>query len=177
MNRDATFSSCGTCRFTLTREWDDRPKLLVCMFNPSTANDLEDDPTVGLVCHIASFNGFGGIVVVNGVPLCSSKPLRAVQMTQWDKSQDWHARDLLQQNLGVIQKEVEKAGAVLLAWGALGERCGDWMETVLDEIKDALPVGSEIYCLAKTKAGHPKHPMARGKHKVPKNAPLIPWSA
>lgn len=25
------------------------------------------------------------------------------------------------------------------------------------------------------KAGHPKHPLARGKHKVPKNAPLIPW--
>ena len=76
-----------------------------------------------------------------------------------------------------ITEEVGKAGAVLIAWGALGERCGDWMELILDEIKEALPLGSELYCLAKTKGGHPKHPMARGKHKVPMNATLIPWSA
>ena len=33
VNGAAHTSSCGTYRWTLTRSWDDRPRLLVCMFN------------------------------------------------------------------------------------------------------------------------------------------------
>lgn len=38
MKRSAQLSACDAYRFTLTCEWDERPKLLVCMFNPSTAD-------------------------------------------------------------------------------------------------------------------------------------------
>lgn len=177
MKRDALFSDCRLYRFKLVRQWDDRPMLLVCMFNPSIASHLIDDPTISLLCHIASFNGFGSIVVVNAIPLCGSTPAAAIDMVNnWDKNRDWYARDRLHQNLGIIVQEVERAGAVLLAWGALGERCSDWMDNVREEIESALPKGSEIYCLGKTMGGHPKHPLARGKHKVPKNALLVPWS-
>lgn len=176
MNRSASLSSCGTYRLALTRDWDDRPVLLACMLNPSEADHLVDDPTITLLCHIASHNGFGGLVVVNAIPLRDSKPDAAIAMANtWDKRADWHARDRLHQNLQVVTEEVAKAGAVLLAWGALGARCGDWLETVLDEIECALPDGVPLYCLGKTAGGHPKHPMARGKHKVPKDAPLLPW--
>lgn len=175
MKRTAHLSPCGTYRWTLTRTWDDRPVLLVCMFNPSDADHEMDDPTVSLVCHIASHNGYGGIVVVNAIPLRSSTPAAAIAMTNWDKTRDWHARDRLHENVGFIVAEVEKAGAVLLAWGALGDRCSDWMDNVREEIECALPEGVPLYCLGKTAGGHPKHPMARGKHKVPKNAPLLPW--
>lgn len=178
MNKTAQLSPCARYRYTLTRTWDDRPKLLVCMFNPSTADHTIDDPTISLLCHIASHNGYGGIVVVNAIPLRSSRPADAIAMVNtWDKRQAWDERDALQMNQSCIVTQVEMAGAVLLAWGALGDRCSSWMDDILEEIQCALPVGSEIYCLAKTKAGHPKHPMARGKHKVPKNATLIPWSA
>jgi hypothetical protein len=51
------------------------------------------------------------------------------------------------------------------------------METVLGTITDALPAGVPLYCLGKTKAGHPKHPMARGKHKVFKDTPLVLWGS
>lgn len=172
----ARISSCGTYRWTLTRTWDSRPKLLVVMFNPSEADGTEDDPTIALVCQIAAHNGFGGIVVVNLIPLRSPNPEPAVEMTNWDRTQDWSARDRLQDNLAVIRAHVEQAGAVLLACGALADRCANWYEHVLEEIECALPNGSEIYCLGKTVAGYPKHPLARGKHKVRKDAALIPWS-
>lgn len=176
--KTARLSACGAYRFTLTRTWDGRPVLLVVMFNPSDADDKIDDQTIILLCHIAAHNGYGGIVVVNAIPLRSSVPGAAVYMVNtWDKRQAWDERDRLQQNLGFVVQEVERAGAVLLAWGALGERCDDWMQFVREEIECALPDGVPLYCLGKTANGHPKHPMARGKHKVPKTAALLPWGA
>ena len=151
--------------------------LLVAMFNPSTADGQTDDPTISLLCQIASHNGYGGIVVVNGIPLRSSKPAEAVDMVNtWDKRQAWYERDALHFNLGEINKQAERAGAVLLAWGALADRCDFWFDAVREEIECAVPDGVPIYCLGKTAGGHPKHPLARGKHKVRKDAPLLPWS-
>ncbi len=175
----ATFSKCGSYRFTLLRQWDDRPQLLVCMFNPSTASTYDDDQTIRLLCQIASHNGFGGIVVVNGIPLCDSSPKPALEMLEWDKRQEWHDRDRLQQNLAYIQAEAAKAGAVLLAWGALADSTlssADWFDNVREEIESTVSEGTPIYCLGKTKAGYPLHPMARGKMKVSPISPLILWS-
>lgn len=177
LSSDAKLSPCGTYRWTLTRQWDNRPVLLVVMFNPSTADASVDDPTITLLCQVASHNGYGGIVVVNLIPLRSPTPDVAARMTQWDKSRDWEARDRLQDNLCVIRTEVARAGAILLAWGALGERCDDWTCQVLDTIEEERADGTPLYCLGKTAGGHPKHPMARGKHKVPRDAALIPWRA
>ena len=180
MIRAATISPCGKYRVDLTRTWDDRPVLVVCLFNPSNADHQIDDPTVTLLCHIASFNGFGGIKVVNGIPLRSSTPKPALQMLEWHKTSEWYDRDRLQQNLAHIQTLVATAGAVLLAWGALAgqtEAAANWFEFVREEIENELPEGTPVYCLGKTKGGYPKHPMARGKHKVPKDAPLILWSS
>lgn len=175
MIRDARISACGRYRFTLERKWDDRPIVLACMFNPSDADHLIDDPTITLLMQIASHNGFGGLIVVNAIPLRSSTPGAAIAMTRWGKTREWADRDCLQENLGVIVAETGKAGAVLLAWGALGAHCADWMSIVRDEIVGELPDGVPLYCLGKTAGGHPKHPMARGKHKVPKDAKFVLW--
>ena len=174
----AKLSPCGTYRWTLTRHWDAQPMLVVVLFNPSTADHREDDPTIKLLCQIAKHNLYGGILVVNAIPLRSSTPAAAIDFANWDKGgiNDWHARDRLQDNLDEIVKAVHSAGAVLLAWGALGERCSDWMDLVLDEVRAAVPPHGELYCLGKTAKGHPKHPMARGKHKVRPDALLFPWT-
>ena len=174
----ARTSACGKYRMTLTRTWDERPKLLVCMFNPSTADWREDDPTIHLVCQVASHNGYGGIVVVNGIPLRSSKPAEAADMANtWDKRQAWDERDRLFQNVDEIKDQVQKAGAVLLAWGALADLTPFWFDHIIEQIREALPEGVRLKCLGKTKGGHPKHPMARGKHKVRADAPLLDWEA
>lgn len=174
----ADISSDGTIRWTLTRTWDARPVLLVVMFNPSTAGADVDDNTIKLVCRIASHNGYGGIVVVNGIPLISSDPAPAFQMLEWDRGRDWSARDLLQENLSAILREAGRAGAVLLAWGALAHKTNSsagWFDNVREEIECAVKEGTPIYCLGKTQAGCPIHPLARGKMKVSPTAKLIPW--
>lgn len=172
----ASFSSCGAYRWVLRRRWDRRPALLVVMFNPSTANADDDDQTILLLCHIAAHNGYGGIVVVNGIPLCSSTPAEAIDMVNtWDKRCAWYERDALHANVSVIERECARAGAVLLAWGALAERCSFWFDHVLEEIECAVADNTPLFCLGKTAGGYPKHPMARGKHKVPKDASLMPW--
>lgn len=173
---EALVSHCGGYRWTLSRTWDGRPHLLVCMFNPSTADAMQDDPTIRLLCQVAAHNGYGGFTVVNAVPLRSPTPGDAAHMVNtWDKRQAWDERDRLQHNLGVIEREVRGARGVLLAWGALGMLCPDWIDRVLEAIHEALPDGVPLLCLGTTKHGYPKHPMARGAHKVRPDAPLVPW--
>ena len=48
--------------------------LLVCMLNPSTADDEVDDPTIASVCRLARKNGFSRILVLNLFALRATKP-------------------------------------------------------------------------------------------------------
>jgi hypothetical protein len=174
--RSAEFSKCRRYRWTLTRAWDSRPTLLVLMFNPSNANEHAEDPTIRLVCHIADHNGFGGIVVVNMAPIVSSTPAAAVRMLQWDQyGPEWGDRDLLQHNLAIIETKASAAGAILLGCGALAAHDEAWFDYVVETVEGALPDGAEVYCLGKTAAGYPLHPLARGKLKVRRDAKLLPW--
>lgn len=151
--------------------------LLVVMFNPSTADHMVDDPTIRTLMQRASrVWGFGGIEVVNLIPLRSPSPDDAVLMTRWQERQQWHDRDNLHRNIEIILDRIREAGAILLAFGALGDRCPDWTQNVLDEITDAAD-GQTIYCMGRTGSGAPIHPLARGKNRVPNDAPLVPWSS
>jgi hypothetical protein len=176
IQRSAEFTGNGAYRSVLRRWWDDRPRLLVVMFNPSDANAAVDDPTASLVTHIAAHHGYGGFSVVNGIPLVSSDPAAAAHMVNtWDSRQAWEERDALQLNLGTVRAEVRSHRDILLAWGALASRCPGWFDHVLEQVREEVTPGQRLLCLGITAAGYPKHPMARGKHKVPRNAPLLSW--
>lgn len=168
----------GDYRWWLTRSWDTNlPQLAVIMFNPSTADGEVDDPTICLLMKLASANGYGGIVVYNLIPLRSSNPAHAIDMVNtWDERQAWHERDALQENVAVILGAVRKGRDLLLAWGALADRCADWMENVLEEIECAIEGNARLLCLGKTAGGYPKHPLARGKHKVRPDQKFEVWS-
>ncbi|MFZ5698755.1 MAG: DUF1643 domain-containing protein [Pseudomonadota bacterium] len=176
--RAAKLSECGTYRWTLTRRWDDRPMLLVVMFNPSTADHMEDDPTIRTLMQRASrVWGYGGIEVVNLIPLRSPNPAPAIDfVNHWDERRDWHGRDDLHRNIELIQERVAEADDILLAYGALGDRCPDWTQNVLDEIECAVTT-QQIFCMGRTGSGAPIHPLARGKNRVPNDAPLVLWKA
>jgi hypothetical protein len=182
MKGSAEISPCGRYRWTLRRRWDDRPTLLVGMFNPSTADAENNDPTITLLCQLASHNGYGGVVVVNAIPLRSSAPQLAIAMAEaWANPLHFleppsHPIQQLRENLKVIRNEVAQASDVLVGWGALGARAPDVIGAVRIAIAESLSARQTVYCLGTTKDGHPIHPLARGKLKVRKDAQLIPWS-
>lgn len=170
MKMGATLSTCGRFRWTLTRQWDDRPTLLAAMFNPSTADDQANDPTISLLSHIASWNGFGGLVVVNAIPLRSSKTAPAIA---WVRERT--NPEELQHNFLLLRAEASKASAVLLAWGALGEKVPQHMREVQGWIRAGTQDCVPVLCIRETAGGWPLHPLARGKHKVRKDARFEPW--
>ena len=60
MIKGASFSKDKLHRFSLFRIWDyELPKVLFIMFNPSEANQKEDDPTIRRVIDFSNFdNGY-----------------------------------------------------------------------------------------------------------------------
>lgn len=179
IQRSAMISNCENFRWSLTRRWDDRPMLTVVMFNPSTADGLEDDPTIRTLCKRASRTwGFGGIMVVNVIPLRSPDPRDAIAfMGRW-RHWDMDSWAVLR-NEQIVTDTVRQAGAVLIAWGALASlslEAEGYLTHLREEIEGAAEeAGIPIYCMGRTDGGMPKHPLARGKHRVPDDAPLVPW--
>ncbi|MGB0218333.1 MAG: DUF1643 domain-containing protein [Sinimarinibacterium flocculans] len=174
MQRAALISDCGLYRWALVRRWDGRPMLLVVGFNPSTADAHRDDPTINTLRWRASRWGFGGIVVVNLIPLRSSSPGNAVLMVKRADLGNGELCDRLVQNRSVIVRELRQCSAILLAYGALGDRVASLTESVIEEVKAAAG-DRPLYCIGRTASGAPIHPQARGKHRPPADAPLIPW--
>lgn len=162
----AVLSDCRRHRYWLVRQWDRAaPLLVVCMFNPSTADAQNDDPTIQRLCKWAKLWGYGGILVINLYSIRSSDPalVRAMEKEAWGDAQD----QAIGYALGIA---AEQKKPVLAAWGNLASPA------------DIIPFmqaakGIELICLGQTKSGAPKHPMARGKERIPDDQIPIGWAA
>ena len=175
IKRGATFSPERTLRFTLTREWDDRPMVCFIGHNPSTADHLVDDPTVRRWMHFARAWGRGGLVAVNLYPIRTSDPWQARMWADYERNgSDWWVRDMLTLNVEVIAKEAKACGLVVACWGAIA-RDGNWNDHVVEQIVSGDEPWPSVYVFRLTAAGAPVHPMARGKHRVPDDAQPIIW--
>ena len=177
MVRGATYSKCNALRFTLTREWGDGPTVCYIGHNPSTAGHEKDDPTSQAWVKFADFNGYGRYVAVNMYPYRSADPKECRRWADWDKNgPDYYARDAIHQNMEVVAREAKKAAIVVASWGALAEDA-DYAEMVIEEIQGGEAPWPDIYCLGKTNSGAPKHPLARGKHRIPAHTKFQVWRA
>lgn len=151
-------------RYWLVRIWTrSLPILVVCMFNPSTANERDDDPTIKKLCAWAKRWGYGGILVVNLYSLRSSTPdaVRGNERKAWGDAQP----AALGEALAIAAKQ---GTPVLVAWGNLASEF------------DAKPFyaaaeGLPFICLGFTHSGAPKHPMARGRHRIPDDQQPLPY--
>jgi hypothetical protein len=65
MESHAEFSLCRQYRYALTRRWAEGPQVLFVMLNPSTADEIDDDPTIGRCIGFAKSWGFGSLAVGN----------------------------------------------------------------------------------------------------------------
>ena len=175
MRRGATYSADRQLRWTLTRAWRDGPGVCFIGHNPSTAGHELDDPTSRAWVEFCEAQGFGHYVAVNLYPFRSREPKACRAWADYEKNgPDWHARDALQVNLGVVAREAKRADRVVACWGAIA-RDDLWVESVLEEIQAGAEPWPDIYCLGLTTNGAPKHPLARGKHRIPRTAKFVLW--
>lgn len=141
----AVYSDCETYRYALTRVWQARPRLLYVMLNPSTATEMQNDPTVERCERRARALGYGGFRVVNLFALRATDPrsLRSV------------ADPVGPQNDAVLAEGALWADHVLCAWGGHGVHMGRGAE-VTARLRAC---GKPLWQLGLTGSGQPKHPL------------------
>lgn len=164
MQRTAVISIDGVHRYELRRVWDQgKPLLVVCMLNPSKADHLIDDPTILALIWFATQWGYGGLLVVNFYGFRSASPAEmfaAADPFGVDNEKHVHAAMLYARDNG---------GRLLAAWGNGGDGRSHWF------CEKARNLGIELVCLGTTQSGAPKHPMARGLHRIPRDQQPITW--
>lgn len=166
MEMSAIISDCGLYRTELRRVWNrDLPLLVVCMLNPSTADHRKNDPTILALIHFAKLWGYGGLLVVNLFSLRTSSPAEMMK-----------ASDAFGPNGAPLEAAMayarDNGGRLLAAWGNGGdhEDRAEWFSN-----RALQAYGLTLICLGTTHGWKPKHPLARGKHRIPRDQKPIVW--
>jgi hypothetical protein len=146
----AVYSDCESYRYLLTRVWDStKPRALFIMLNPSTATEVQNDPTVERCERRARTLGFGGFRVTNIFAYRATDP--KVMRAQADP--------VGPQNDAAILESLSWAGGVadriVCAWGTHGAHL-DRGRAVEDLLRGT---DRPLHHLGLTKAGAPKHPL------------------
>ncbi len=145
----AIYSECQNYRYALTRVWQGAAaKVLFVMLNPSTATELQNDPTVERCERRARALGFGGFRV------CNIFAWRATDPRNMRAQSD----PVGPGNDAAILEACDWADDIICAWGTHGEHMarGPAVEKLLRE------TGLPLQHLGLSKAGHPKHPLYIG---------------
>jgi len=155
IDKGAEISPDGIYRYRLWRKWkrDNRiaffGKLVIVMLNPSTADGLEDDPTIRKCVGFADRNGYDEIMVLNLFAFRATDP-RA--LTRFDGS------IIGTENYDRFDSEIPGRD-VLCAWGGevAKKRLAFGAAVGVERVLAAEP--RRTFCLGKTAAGIPRHPL------------------
>jgi hypothetical protein len=142
----AVYSACTRYRTALTRIWDPSlRRIAFVLLNPSTATEVQNDPTVERCERRARALGYGGFRVANIFALRSTDP-RALYA---DSDPVGPGND------AAIVEAALWSDLVLCGWGrhgALGDRGAQVAELLVR-------TGRPLWHLGQTKAGAPRHPL------------------
>lgn len=180
MHRRAIFvegrQSGRRMRISLQREWEDSgPSALVIGCNPSHAGAETDDRTSLWWNRWFKQAGFSGYTAMNLYPFITACPHECKRIASWeDNGPDWYARDEIQYNFQMIMAAAEEAAQIFVCWGAIAWDT-DWVDQVVEEIRSLDRPDPHLWCWGATKSGAPKHPMARGRHRIPENQEALIW--
>lgn len=163
--RRAEFSDCRAYRYVLVV--DDRTMfasqtMVAIMLNPSTADEVQDDPTVRRVRDFGQREGCGRVVVLNLFAFRATDPrdMRA------------QADPVGPDNDAFIDEWVAMAFSegypVLAAWGTHGA----YRDRQADVVRMLGPMADQLQCLGTNRDGSPKHPLY-----LRRDEPLRFWSA
>jgi hypothetical protein len=152
----AVYSDCERFRYRLERVWGPGRRLLFVMLNPSTATEVQNDPTVERCERRARALGAGGFAVANifGFRATDPRVMRAA------------VDPVGPENDAAILALAGAADQVLCAWGVHGAHLGRGaaVEALLRG------QGMHLFHLGLTQAGAPKHPLYIGYATQPE-----PW--
>lgn len=187
----ARFSDDMTMRYRLARRLTDHPAAALCfmnltkaapirasdpiefeakrcvflMLNPSTADAFQLDPTVNECRKRCIALGADVLEVVNLFALRSPYPAELKKRAAGYRGDDTT-------NNAEILAACSGAYRVIAAWGNHGAI--DYRDlSVLNLLRGT---GVKLHHLGTTQDGYPKHPLARGKHRIPADQQPIEWS-
>lgn len=163
-------------RIELGRSWGPGRRACIIGHNPSDAGADRDDPTASWWINWCRHFGFGSYVAVNLYPFVTSDPAECYRIVaDIYAGNAWDDRDALHfVNLPAVVQAAKQANQVFVCWGGIA-RDEAWIEHVLEEIQSGEAPYPDLYCWGLTGSGAPKHPMARGKHRIPRFQPPILW--
>jgi len=150
-NSTAIISPCGTYRHTLKRRWAAGPTCGFIMLNPSTADAEHDDPTLRRCISFAKREGCGGLIVTNLYQLRATDP---AELRRHPDPIGPSADEYL------LLAAAAADGPLIAGWGTKGGDRGEHVAAMFSGV---------LWCLGRSKAGHPIHPLYR-----PADAPLVP---
>lgn len=150
----AAYSPCEAYRYALTRVWD-AAGVRVCfvMLNPSTATEVQNDPTVERCERRARALGFGAFRVCNIFAFRATDPrmMRA------------QADPVGSGNDAAIAEGADWAHSVVCAWGNHGAH----LQRGAAVAQLLRASGRPLFHLGLSLAGHPKHPLYIGYSQPP----------
>jgi len=152
---DAIIDSSKKYRYSLKRQMDfSGPKVTFILSNPSTADALEDDPTIRRCRGFALNWGCAEFEVVNLFAYRATHPSELHTVSN----------PIGPENDKYIVKSVKDADLIVAAWGTHGKmlKRNQQVRVLLQEY--------DISCFGLTKCGNPKHPLF-----LPTNSDLIFW--
>ncbi|MEL7343326.1 MAG: DUF1643 domain-containing protein [Pseudomonadota bacterium] len=145
----AIYSDCERYRYSLTRIWDETgSRVTFVMLNPSTATEVQNDPTVERCERRARALGHGAFCVTNIFAWRDTDPrkMRAAPEPVGPR------------NDAAILEAAQWSGDVVCAWGTHGAHLGRG-PAVAQLLKAS---SARLSHLGLSKAGHPKHPLYIG---------------
>ena len=150
MEAVAAFSPCRTFRYTLHRTWDVRlNKVAFLMFNPSTADERCDDPTIRRCRGFAERWSYGSMVIVNLFAVRGSDPRIVRQVPDpVGPANDYH-----------ILNATKDCVCVVCAWGCGGHMKGELLKRPRAVVAMLRRCGVPVDCLGYSADGNPRHPL------------------
>jgi hypothetical protein len=156
----------GDYRFKLWRNWDGRlPIAAWLMCNPSTADAMDNDPTIRRIIDFTRDHGCGGLIVVNVWPFRSPYP-----EDLWRRlARFGYPPEVRQRNLDAIIEAGSDAKLRFVAFGAEAPARYPAECRVAAEALEVPP--GRVMCLATSKDSWPRHPLY-----LPNGTPGRAWS-
>lgn len=155
LHKDAALSADGRFRYRLERRWGPPGSVLVCVgLNPSTADALEDDPTIRVLVGLARREGYSSLLMLNLYAYRAAEP------------DDLHLQialgnDVQGSNQRWLETHAMTYGRAVAVWGAGAPYARQ---------REVAALFPRLKCLGVNRDGSPWHPLRKSL------TGLWPWS-